>query len=367
MCFFSMNVGGTRMKSVMGCLAGGFLCIVLFGCSTSDTNVPTAATSGDVEETGTIAAITVTTTPAVYLTSLSATVGGTAATDGAKIVERGVCYATTTKPTVANAVVKNGSGPGMYECALTNLASNTKYYARTYCKNGSGRYIYGPQVTFTTLQDYGTVTDADGNVYTTVTIGTQVWTQQNLRTTKYRDGSPIPNILDDVEWSDQVAGAFCNYNNDEGFVPVYGRLYNWYAVGDPRGLAPAGWRVPTYQEWRAMFDYLGGYDVAGGRLKETGITVWKTPNTGATNAAMFFARGTGSRKHYYPTDIGGFANMGYDGPYWTSSGSTSNVLNAQFVECFYGNTNALRTFFLGGIGYYDKRSGYAVRLIKDVQ
>jgi len=126
------------------------------------------------------------------------------------------------------------------------------------------------------------VVDIDGNFYHAVAIGTQVWMAENLRTTKYRDGSPIPNVTDSSVWILTTEGAYCNYNNDTTHSNTYGRLYNWYAVIDTRNIAPEGWHVPTQDEWNTLVQFLGGGAVAGGKLKETGTAHWNSPNRGAT-------------------------------------------------------------------------------------
>jgi uncharacterized protein (TIGR02145 family) len=135
--------------------------------------------------------------------------------------------------------------------------------------------------------DCGTVTDIDGNVYQTVTIGTQVWMAENLKVTRYRNGDPIPNITSNSQWASLTTGAYCEYDNDINNVATYGRLYNWEAVDDSRNIAPEGWHVPTDAEWTTLINYLGGPSVAGGKMKETGTTHWMSPNTGATNESGF--------------------------------------------------------------------------------
>lgn len=145
-----------------------------------------------------------------------------------------------------------------------------------------------------------TVTDYDGNVYQTVLIGDQCWMMENLKVTHYRNGDPIPHVTDGVTWGNLTSGAYCNYNNDEGNVATYGRLYNWYAVDDSRNIAPAGWHVPSDAEWQTLVDYLGGDAVAGGKMKEAGTTHWASPNTGATNESGFTALpGGGPRPRWY--------------------------------------------------------------------
>jgi len=142
--------------------------------------------------------------------------------------------------------------------------------------------------------EYGTVTDIDGNVYRTVIIGNQEWMAENLKTTRYNDGQPIPNITGDSEWYNLRTPGYCWYNNDISNKETYGALYNWFAVNTGR-LAPAGWHVPNREEWSTLINYLGGENIAGGKLKETGDAHWLSPNTGATNETGFTARGAGVR------------------------------------------------------------------------
>ncbi|MCK4607706.1 MAG: fibrobacter succinogenes major paralogous domain-containing protein [candidate division Zixibacteria bacterium] len=173
-----------------------------------------------------------------------------------------------------------------------------------------------------------TVTDCDGNVYPTVLIGDQCWMMENLKVTHYRNGDPIPQVTDGGTWSGLSSGAYCNYDNDEGNVTTYGRLYNWYAVDDSRNIAPAGWHVPTDEEWKQLEMYLGmsqaeadddgsrGTD-EGGKLKETGTTHWQSPNIGATNESGFTALPGGYR---LAGGTGGtFDHMGYYATLWSST------------------------------------------------
>jgi len=143
------------------------------------------------------------------------------------------------------------------------------------------------------------ITDVDGNVYTSVTIGTQVWMVENLKTTKYSNGDLIgtttPATLDiSGESTPKYQWA---YDGNESNVATYGRLYTWYAVTDIRGVCPIGWHVPTDAEWTTLSIFLGGDNVAGGKLKETGTTHWTTPNIEATNETDFTALPGGSRSN----------------------------------------------------------------------
>lgn len=127
----------------------------------------------------------------------------------------------------------------------------------------------------TAVQETSTIIDIDGNIYKTVKIGNQIWMAENLKTTKYRDGSPIPNVTDSSQWIKLTTGAFCNYNNDVNNAKIYGRLYNWYAVGNSRNIAPKGWHVATDEEWATLITYLGGESEACIKLMEVDTTHWK--------------------------------------------------------------------------------------------
>ena len=172
----------------------------------------------------------------------------------------------------------------------------------------------------------GTVTDVDGNIYQTVKIGDQWWMAENLKVTHYRNGEAIPNVTDDIDWGNLSTGAYCNYDNNSSNVATYGRLYNWYAIEDSLNLAPAGWHVPTDDEWKELEMYLGmsqsdadttdyrGTD-EGGKLKETGTAHWASPNTGATNESGFTALPGGYRVFV----IAKFYMMGKYGAWWSST------------------------------------------------
>ena len=146
----------------------------------------------------------------------------------------------------------------------------------------------GPLIISLNSVNSESVTDIDGNIYRTVVIGTQVWMAENLKTTKYIDGTDIPNVTDISEWSTLTSGAYCWYNNDLSNKKSYGALYNWYAVNSDI-LCPTGWHMPTNAQWMILTTYLGGESVAGGKLKEIGTAHWRSPNSGATNETKFTA------------------------------------------------------------------------------
>lgn len=193
-----------------------------------------------------------------------------------------------------------------------------------------------------------TVKDIDGNVYRTITIGTQVWMAENLKTTKYNDGTRIPE-KPYYEWTYLSLGAFCNYNNNDSLASIYGRLYNWYAVNTGK-LAPKGWHVPTEDDWNVLIDYLGGEAIAGGKLKQAGPANWVYPNLGATNETGFNALPGG--------DIleSSFIHLGEYAFWWTSTSLYDGYASGHYLvydENYIGTNN---------VPHY---LGFSVRCIKD--
>jgi uncharacterized protein (TIGR02145 family) len=209
-----------------------------------------------------------------------------------------------------------GSKINNVSCFITGLIPNASYHFRTKAVNLLG-ISYGNDMTFTTASALSNpVNDTDGNVYSTVNIGEQIWMAENLKTTRYRDGTAIPLITDNTIWSSLTTPGYCWYNNSEDtYKTNYGALYNWYAV-NTRNLCPAGYHVPTDEEWGALYTYLDG---SGGKLKETGIQHWASPNTGATNLTGFTAL-PGGKRH----NNGSYLNIGLHGTWWSSSESYTN-------------------------------------------
>ncbi|HZK93943.1 MAG TPA: fibrobacter succinogenes major paralogous domain-containing protein [Prolixibacteraceae bacterium] len=215
----------------------------------------------------------------------------------------------------------------------------------------------------------GTVTDIDGNVYKTVTIGTQVWMAENLKTTKYRNGDLIgtttPATLDlDSQDAPKYQWA---YDGNESNVATYGRLYTWFAATDTRNVCPTGWHVPSDAEWTILSTFLGGESVAGGKLKEKGTTHWQSPNTGATNESGFAALPGGMRFPASWSDR--FTHIGISGGWWSNTysygpsepnGPSYNDRWFRFLE----NTDSEVYRSNGGDGFTGC-SGFSVRCIKD--
>lgn len=276
------------------------------------------------------------------ITTSSATASGTIVSDGgSSITARGFCWSTDTNPTIENSTSTETGTLGNLTSNLSGLTSGTTYYIRTYATNSSGT-AYGTEISFTALIPS----------VPSVTIGTQIWMTNNLDVSTYRDGTVIPQVTDPTAWANLTTGAWCYYNNDSANGPIYGKLYNWYAVNDSRGLAPSGYHIPTDTEWTTFTTFLGGTSVAGGKMKESGTTHWISPNTAADNTSGF----TGLAGGYRGTS-GPFGNVGSNGYWWSSS--ENDLYAAWFRFLKYDNS-------LVGSNYGSKTSyGFSVRCVKD--
>jgi uncharacterized protein (TIGR02145 family) len=211
------------------------------------------------------------------------------------------------------------------------------------------------------------IVDIDGNIYNTVQIGTQCWTQSNLKVSKYRNGDNIPTGLSDAQWGSTTSGAYAIYNNDPVNDGLYGKLYNHYAVTDSRGLCPTGWHVPSDGEWNVLVNYLDPNadtvcanclqsSIAGGSMKSTATQPtpggWYAPNTGATNSSGFTGLPGGDRDSH-----GGFYILGNNlGSWWSSSDAGSGNAWSRVLSYYYANANR---------GNVYRRNGFSVRCARD--
>jgi uncharacterized protein (TIGR02145 family) len=290
-----------------------------------------------------------TTSSVTTITYTTATSGGVISSDGGEVVTaRGVCWSVNANPTISDSKTSDGSGTGTFVSNLTGLTQGTTYYLRAYATNSVGT-AYGNEVVFKTIPT--SITDIDGNVYQTVIIGNQVWLKENLKTTKYRNGDLISNVPIELDWAGLSTGAYSFYSNNSSNNTIYGSLYNWFAVNDSRKIAPTGWHIPSEAEWTILQNFLGGELSAGGKLKETGLAHWQSPNEGATNETGFTALPGGYR------DItGSFSNLGYKGVWWSASEKSSNTAYALFTYAegtqLHGEPN-------------EKRIGFSIRCIMD--
>ena len=245
-----------------------------------------------------------------------------------------------------------------FSYSLTGLKPNTEYHYRIVAINESGT-ANGSDVAFITSDTtgvaigfnpqltYDSIYDNEGNKYKTIEIGTQTWMAENLRSTLYNDGTPIPYVPDSYAWVLLETPGYCWFNGDS---VGYGTLYNWYTV-ETEKLCPQGWHVPSDDEWNILTDYLGGLSEAGGKLKEAGTLHWTNPNTSATNESGFSGLPSG-----YRTYGGGFNGFGRYGFWWTST--AKSAYEAWFRDVYFGYANTDRSST-------GKPAGVNVRCVKD--
>ena len=302
---------------------------------------------------------TISTLPIGNITSTSATSGGNITNNGGSLItQRGVCYSTSPSPTTANTTIISGSGTGSFTSNLTSLTASTTYYVRAYATNSAGT-AYGNEVSFiTTAGGGGIVTNPgagvtfNGYTYASIVLGNgQEWMAENLRTTVYANGDPIPNITDATQWPYLTAGAWVHYNNDSQHENPYGKLYNWYTVADPRNVCPTDWHVPSDAEYTLLTDYSGGESVAGGTMKSTGTQYWISPNTYATNESGFSGLPGGQS-----ASDGQFNNFGSLGGWWSSTEDGTLYAWLRYLTYDYGEV--FRSL-------NPKESGFSVRCLRD--
>ena len=192
---------------------------------------------------------------------------------------------------------------------------------------------------------------AEDTSFETVKIGKQVWMKKNLDVLTYRNGDTIPEVNNPNEWAKLTTGAWCYYDNDPKNDEIYGKLYNWYAVNDPRGLAPKGFHVPNDADWNNIIKNLGGEYLAGGKMKSTGTSLWISPNKAATNESGFTGLPGGYR---YKNGV--FINIGYFGSWWSSLEYDNTYAWNHWLNCSLVSSE---------ISNFSKTVGFSVRCIKN--
>jgi uncharacterized protein (TIGR02145 family) len=315
--------------------------------------------SNEISLTTTAILPTVTTTSASAITTKSSTSGGAIIADGgATVIARGVCWSTSPNPTITlTTKTTDGTGVSSFTSSLTGLSSGTTYYVRAYATNSKG-VGYGDNISFTTTLLYSNgngLTDICGNNYPSIIIGQQEWMKKNLDVCKYRNGDVIPQVQDPSQWASLTTGAWCYYQNNTANGSIYGKLYNYYAVNDTRGLSPLGWHIPTDSEWTTLVTKLGGQPLAGGKLKETGTSHWNSPNSEATNESGFSALPGGIRNEIFGNLTNGFFEyLSNDGFWWSKPSNPQGSFHCSYNSAYVGFTD----------GIFEK-SGLSVRCIKD--
>ncbi|MCX6352888.1 MAG: fibrobacter succinogenes major paralogous domain-containing protein [Bacteroidetes bacterium] len=327
------------------------LLILINGCI----KLPT--TPADPNKNATIPVVT--TTPLTSITFTTADCGGTiTSTGGSDVFYHGVCWGTNPNPDTSNFKMLVFDADLNFKNLLSALTPNTTYFIRAYAANVKG-IGYGNIITFTTLKTGYTVTDIDGNVYKTVQIGRKLWMAENLKTTKYRDGTPIPNITDNSLWRLDSAGAYSEYDNSPTKGAIYGKFYNYFAVLNKKGLAPTGWHIPTDGgDWSELETALGDdVGIMGGKMKETGTAHWKTPNYGADNSSGFTGLGGGMRSPSLTTPFILELERSY---WWTNSeGNATKSATTAYIRWLEFNSAQMADY------PFDKHYGLYVRCVKD--
>ena len=276
---------------------------------------------------GNIQLPTLTTSNISNITQTSAIGGGNVTSEGgASVILRGICWSSSPNPTTANNSTNNGGGTGSFVSNIDGLSPATPYYVRAYAVNSAGT-AYGNQVTFTTLpgSTCGQPITYEGKTYNTVLIGSQCWFKENINVGILINGPQI-------QMNNGVKEKYC-YENMESNCTIYGGLYLWdemmqgSSTPGGQGICPSGWHIPTDEEYTQLTTFLGGLSVAGGKMKETGISHWKSPNTGATNESGFKALPGGMR-----AGDGTFLNLTYYFWLWTSSDYGTGGWLARYIN-----------------------------------
>jgi uncharacterized protein (TIGR02145 family) len=298
------------------------------------------------------------------ITKSTAICGGDITSDGgAEVTARGLCWSEPGLPHIDDNMNMEGTGTGSFTSNLTDLTAGTLYYVRAYATNSAGT-AYGGWRTFATLPDvtYGSVSDIDGNIYKTVQIGNQIWMAENLKTTHYNDGTPIPV---QSSWTDSSA-AYCWYKDDPiKYKETYGALYKWHAFDTAKNggknVCPSGWHVPSTDEWMELGDYLGGSRIASDKLQESGYSHWSCSLCTATNSTGFSALPGGTRKG---DEFWGIGESGY---WWSYSDDLDLYGPAWWLMPGAHIATGLRERYISMEGQkaHNEISGLCIRCIKD--
>jgi len=297
-----------------------------------------------------------------YLTPKSVFCNGVVTFEGnPRMTKRGFCWDNEPVPDTTDThwAIDSDVNPYFkeYSHLLSNLNPKTTYYVRAFALNEAG-ISFGAELSFTTPADLsgaeGILTDIEGNPYKTISIGTQVWMTENLKTTKYNDGSTVPLVTDPVTWSNLTTPGYCWYNNDEASNKnLYGALYNWYTVNTGK-LCPEGWHVPTDVEWILIESFLGGEDIAAIKMKEAGFNHWKMTSSShtANNESGFTSLPSGLR-----IESGTFHGIAEENFFWASI-SFCGLPSARYrTQAFDGDFNFA--------GCLSAKKGGSIRCVKD--
>jgi uncharacterized protein (TIGR02145 family) len=279
-----------------------------------------------------------------FISGNSAIVQGDLTNDGGSpIIEKGFCWSLNPNPTILDKRTSDGATKGVHKSMLNNLLPSSLYYVRAYAKNASG-ISYSEQLNFRTLSELQ-ISDVEGNIYNTVQIGGQLWMKENLKTTSFNDGTQIPI------WTTYYGTGYNYYANNPANGSKYGLIYKYYTMKDPKGVCPVDWHVPSEAEWKVMINFLGGPNVAGDKLKESGQANWVAPTSAATNESGFTALPGGSKDCSMS-----FVNIGTIATFWSSD----NVVGGSVKGISLSSQSSTVTYGFG----FDCNASY-IRCIKD--
>lgn len=306
----------------------------------------------------------ITTINPINITSTSFESGGNITPNNEIFFYAGICWNTSPNPTISNDKTTNIITNNSFS-SITGpvLNPNTVYYIRAYVQGSTGT-LYGNEISITTNVvpqpilnpnlSYGSVSDIDGNNYPTIQICSQIWMAKNLNTSKYKNGDIIPQVQDPIQWANLTTGAWCYYKNESSNGTVYGKLYNWYAVNDSRGLAPSGWHIGSEQEYFTLNNCLG-INLQGCKLREIGTLHWGINYSCSTNESGFTAIPAGQRNS--DGEFSSFAsiengNISTNADFWADDRNVIMLPN---------HNGEFQTFDTNGT----PQRGYSVRCVKN--
>lgn len=319
---------------------------------------------------------TVSTIAASAITNSSASCGGNITADnGAPVTARGVCWSTNQTPNVSDERTVDGLGVGSFTSNITGLQPNTTYYVRAYATNSTGNG-YGNEISFVAGQGVADLIDIDGNTYSTITLGNQIWMAENLKVTHYSDGTPLVDGTGVGSTNgDNTTKYFFWYEDDISNKNTYGALYTWAAImnsypgtknnpGSIQGVCPAGWHIPSDNEWKELELFLGMSE------DEIDLTDWRGTNEGSklagqaslwsdgalVNEAEFGSSGFQALPAGYRYDAGLFYGLNDKTMFW-STAYTANDL--AMIRNFRFEHADLRRVL------NSTNDGFSVRCVKD--
>lgn len=343
------KIFSNNTKAFFQHFVGGTLCLILTGLSQSCVKekliVTTLGNSAVVANSVTL-------------------IGAISPVNSAQPSRKGFGYNFTGNPTITDSIIIDTKPGNEISVTLSSLSDMKRYYYSAFVEQ-NGEVYYGEDKSFLTGMgwlnsdlSYDSVSDIDGNSYPVITINGRQWIAENLRTTKFANGDPIPNITGDYAWMQTTGPAWCFRNNDSSLNRPFGKFYNGYTVTDSRNVCPSGWHVPSYNEWVSMLtaidpDLLTNptEDSSAAALKSNGVNYWLAPNADANNHSGFSAVGADFRQ-----DSSAIPQQHF-GAYWWTSDMSGLVSQWQVELSAFHSQSMLHS--------YGQTMGVSIRCIKN--